>query len=235
MAGACKTAKTLEQNDLRAELEQAVWDDQNDAREDKVGGEYVRAFMEKRGEAASSLFERLVTEATSGNDGNPYLVEAALDGLVALRSERARGLIEALAHSEKAKPYGSERALRALVALAPEAEKVGLLASRLMKVRDPEEQKWVVDEMVTQGRPEGVPYLKELRAKALDVSVQWAVDAAIVMLSDPAVCSVYGETQGVGPVWSCLYRCAGPVRTRGRILESGCPKTIPNKAAADRP
>lgn len=230
--GACRTTKPVEQDRLRVELERAVLADQEEIGEDRSGDEHFQAFLKKYGEDAVPLFERLVVEAAdSGPGDDAHLVSAAVVGLVALQGERAQGVLKKLAYSEKADFLLSREALNALVGLAPDEDKVGVLIARLRERRQPQDQEWTIHDLITLGRAEAVPYLKELRTGVSDTKTLRSMDHAIAMLVSPDVCNLYGESQG-GPsrLWSCLYQCAGPVRSRERVMKSSCPKTTPNKA-----
>ncbi|WP_147443722.1 hypothetical protein [Corallococcus sicarius] len=229
--GACRTTKPVEQDRLRVELERAVLADQEEIGEDRPVDEHFQAFLKKYGEDAVPFFERLVVEAAdSGWRDDAHQVNAAVRGLVALQGKRAQGVLKKLASSKTADLLFSQIALNALVGLAPESEKVGLLIARLREGRHPEDQQWAVGTLITLGRTEAVPCLKELRAGISDARTLININSAVVMLGDPGVCNLYSESQG-GPsrLWSCRYQCAGAVRGRERVMEAACPRTLPNK------
>ncbi|RKH41016.1 hypothetical protein D7X12_19395 [Corallococcus sicarius] len=213
---------------IQIELERAVLADQTTLGEDRPGSEHLQAFVERHGENAVPLFERLVAEAAkSGGNENPSLIMAAVDGLVLLGKGEA---LEALASSDKAGFGLSRAALDGLVKLAPGSEKVGILVARLRQRRDPQDQSRTVDDLMELGLPEAVPYLKDIRPTISDAKTARQVDKAIGLLEEPGVCRVYQETfREESRRWGCVYRCAGAVRSRERVMESACPRTLPNK------
>ncbi|MBZ4417856.1 hypothetical protein [Myxococcus sp. RHSTA-1-4] len=187
--------------------------------------------MKKYGEEAVPLFEKLVTDAAeTGRADNAHQVVAAVKGLVQLEKERARGVLQRLASSDKAAFSLSREALKGLVELAPENEKVGILASNLRERRDAEAQRWLVDDLMTLGRAEAVPHLKALRPEVSDEKTLRTIDRAISLLQDPSVCTLYQETfREPTRRWGCVYRCAGTVRSRERVADDACPKSIANQ------
>lgn len=228
MAGACKTADSAEQfRILESELERAIAADEEELRVDNF-----QAFLKRHGENAVPLFEKLVTDAAeTGRSDNAHQVRAAIDGLVLLKKERARGVLEKLASSEKAGSSLSQAALMGLVGLESENERVATLVAYLRKRREPQEQQSIVDELITLGRAEAAPHLKALRSEISDEDTLSYIDRAITMLADPSICTVYAETfRERSHRWSCVYRCAGEVRSRETWSNDACPKTIPNRA-----
>ncbi|MBN8469804.1 hypothetical protein JYJ95_25130 [Corallococcus exiguus] len=232
MGSACKHAEGDEKLRLQAELEHAILVDQETPLgENTKADESFQVFLKKHGERAVPLFEDLVKSAAkSGDGGKPYLIEAAVDGLVLLRKGHARELLKELSSSDKVGFDLSRRALDGLVEVSPGNEKVGILVARLRQRTEPEDQLSTVDDLMRLGLPEAVPYLKEMGPKISDKKTARQVEKAILLLGEPGVCRVYGEAfREETRRWGCVYRCAGPIRSRERVMESGCPSTIPNK------
>lgn len=80
------------------------------------------------------------------------------------------------------------------------------------------------------GLPEAVPCLKDIRPTISDMKTARRLDKASGLLGEPGVCQVYQEVfREESHRRGCVYRCAGEVRSRQRVMESACPRTIPNK------
>ena len=228
MVGACKTTHSAEQlRLLDGELARAVEDDLRALRVDNF-----QAFLKEHGQETVPLFEKLLMEAAeTGRTDNAHLVKAAINGLVLLRKERSRGVLERLASSEKAGFGLAHDALMGLVGLESENERVATLIAYLRKRRNPHEQQWIVDELITLGRTEAVPHLKALRPEISDADTLSFLEGAINMLADPSICTVYQETfRERSRRWSCVYQCTGAVRSRETWSNDACSKAIPNRA-----
>ncbi|WP_147451944.1 hypothetical protein [Corallococcus sp. CA041A] len=232
MMSACTQEGAVEQLRLQSELERAVLADQMAlVNEERKGDQGFQTFLKRHGEDAAPLFEKLVADAAkSGDGGNPSLIEAAVDGLVLLRKGYSRELLKGLASSDKVGFELSRSALDALIEVSPSNERVGILVERLRQRQDPKDQFSTVDDLIKLASSEAVPYLKDIRPGISDAKTARHVDKAIALLGEPGVCRVYSEKfREVTGRWGCVYRCAGAIRSRERVMESGCPSTIPNQ------
>lgn len=216
---------------LQGELERAVAADELDHGGDEAPDKNVQAFLKRHGEEAVPLLEKLVTNAAeTGADDKSLEVKAAIKGLVLLRKGRARDVLERLAKSPKAEFELSRAALNSLVQIAPENERVTILATRLREHRDDRDLQWTISDLMSLGRTDAVPHLQAIRPEVSDADMQAYIDTAIRALADPSVCTVHQEIfRETLRKWDCAYTCAGRTRTRLDVSEAPCPRTIPNQ------
>lgn len=228
---ACRHVSAAESLQMQEELERALDADALLVSDIYAGRDNFEAFLRKHGEKAVTFFERLVKEAArSGDGGDFFLIRAAIDGLVFLKDEHAKPALEELASSDKVNSFLSREAFDAWVKLSPRSERLGMLVARLRLRQDPEDQKWTVSDLIGLGLPDAVPYLKDIRPTISDGRTARFVEKAIKLLEDPGICSVYQESfTEKTRKWGCLYSCAGPVRSREWVMDTDCPKTIPNE------
>ncbi|MFP2909607.1 hypothetical protein ACLESD_32095 [Pyxidicoccus sp. 3LFB2] len=216
---------------LQRELTQAAMADQQDPMSDGPFDVHVQAFFRKHGRNAVPLFEKLLLEvAESGDVDLTYEVWAAIKGLVLFEKQRARPVLERLADSPKAAFEHSRSALKALVGLAPEDEKLGLLVARLRAphAHHPEDLTWTISDLMELGDTRAVPHLEAVRSRVSEERTRDYIDMAIDMLKDPHLCKLYSERRTPTGRWSCMYGCTGRTRSREHGSGEPCPITIPN-------